>query len=44
MAGRAHAAKPHGEWIDAVRMSILAPEWAAHGGRPEADPVSSTVR
>ncbi|MFF6780046.1 GNAT family N-acetyltransferase [Streptomyces sp. NPDC012510] len=27
-----------GEWIDAVRMSILAPEWAAHRGRPEGDP------
>jgi RimJ/RimL family protein N-acetyltransferase len=24
-----------GKWIDAVRMSILAPEWAAHRGRPE---------
>ncbi|GAB2906169.1 GNAT family N-acetyltransferase [Streptomyces heilongjiangensis] len=24
-----------GEWIDAVRMSILAPEWATHRGRPE---------
>ncbi|MFF6995152.1 GNAT family N-acetyltransferase [Streptomyces sp. NPDC008313] len=23
-----------GEWIDAVRMSVLAPEWAAHRGRP----------
>jgi RimJ/RimL family protein N-acetyltransferase len=23
-----------GEWIDAVVMSILAPEWARHGGRP----------
>ncbi|MFM9552208.1 GNAT family N-acetyltransferase [Streptomyces caniscabiei] len=33
-----------GEWIDAVRMSILAPEWAAHRGRPEEDRVSSTVR
>ncbi|MEE1765969.1 GNAT family N-acetyltransferase [Streptomyces sp. SP18BB07] len=33
-----------GEWIDAVRMSILAPEWAAHRGRPEGDGVSSTVR
>ncbi|MDX2526874.1 GNAT family N-acetyltransferase [Streptomyces europaeiscabiei] len=24
-----------GEWIDAVRMSVLAPEWAAHRGRPD---------
>ncbi|OQQ16441.1 GNAT family N-acetyltransferase [Streptomyces sp. M41(2017)] len=23
-----------GEWIDAVRMSVLAHEWAAHRGRP----------
>jgi RimJ/RimL family protein N-acetyltransferase len=33
-----------GEWIDAVRMSVLAPEWAAHRGHPEADRVSSTAR
>jgi RimJ/RimL family protein N-acetyltransferase len=44
-----------GEWIDAVRMSVLAPEWAARrgwpgpavpaGGRGEAaGPVSSTGR
>lgn len=26
-----------GEWIDAVRMSILAPEWAAHLGYPDGD-------
>ncbi|GHE62210.1 hypothetical protein GCM10017771_85520 [Streptomyces capitiformicae] len=32
-----------GEWIDAVRMSILAPEWAAHRGRPEIGRVSSTA-
>ena len=25
-----------GEWIDEVRMSILAPEWADHRGRPDA--------
>ncbi|WP_328223115.1 GNAT family N-acetyltransferase [Streptomyces sp. NBC_00310] len=25
-----------GEWIDAVRMSVLAPEWAAHRGRPDS--------
>ena len=24
-----------GEWIDAVRMSVLAPEWATHRGRPD---------
>lgn len=24
-----------GEWIDTVRMSVLAPEWAAHQGRPD---------
>ncbi|MDW8809718.1 GNAT family protein [Streptomyces scabiei] len=24
-----------GTWIDAVRMSVLAPEWAAHRGRPD---------
>ncbi|QYX79940.1 GNAT family N-acetyltransferase [Streptomyces akebiae] len=24
-----------GRWIDAVRMSVLAPEWAAHRGWPE---------
>ncbi|MDT0569815.1 GNAT family protein [Streptomyces sp. DSM 3412] len=24
-----------GRWIDAVRMSLLAPEWAAHRGWPE---------
>ncbi|MBP5863619.1 GNAT family protein [Streptomyces scabiei] len=23
-----------GTWIDAVRMSVLAPEWAGHRGRP----------
>ncbi|MFF7387190.1 GNAT family N-acetyltransferase [Streptomyces scabiei] len=33
-----------GEWIDALRMSILAPEWAAHRGRLERERVSSTVR
>lgn len=32
-----------GEWIDAVRMPILAPEWAAHRGRPGVGSVSSTV-
>jgi RimJ/RimL family protein N-acetyltransferase len=32
-----------GEWIDAVQMSILAPEWAAHRGRPEVGRVSSTA-
>ncbi|WP_369259505.1 GNAT family N-acetyltransferase [Streptomyces sp. R35] len=31
-----------GEWIDAVRMSVLAHEWATHRGHPEA--VSSTAR
>ncbi|WP_217177774.1 GNAT family N-acetyltransferase [Streptomyces sp. AC495_CC817] len=33
-----------GEWIDALRMSILAPEWAARRGRLERERVSSTVR
>ena len=33
-----------GEWIDAVRMSILAHEWAAHHGRPGLDEVSATAR
>ncbi|MEW2162042.1 GNAT family protein [Streptomyces sp. NPDC007084] len=27
-----------GEWIDSVQMSVLAPEWAAHRGRPETAP------
>ncbi|MFJ8631564.1 GNAT family N-acetyltransferase [Streptomyces sp. NPDC093568] len=30
-----------GEWIDEVRMSILAPEWAAHRGHPDTT-LSST--
>ncbi|MFD9112515.1 GNAT family N-acetyltransferase [Streptomyces bottropensis] len=40
-----------GKWIDAVRMSVLAPEWAARRGlpvgrrdAPEGDGVSSTAR
>ncbi|MGW0823624.1 GNAT family N-acetyltransferase [Streptomyces sp. NPDC002845] len=33
-----------GEWIDAVRMSVLEHEWAAHRVRPGNAPVSSTVR
>ncbi|GHG94073.1 GNAT family N-acetyltransferase [Streptomyces lanatus] len=33
-----------GEWIDQVRMAILAPEWAAHRGRPDTAAVSSTAR
>ncbi|WP_338898204.1 GNAT family protein [Streptomyces sp. TG1A-60] len=33
-----------GQWIDAVRMSVLAPEWAAHRGWPDGDRVSSTAR
>lgn len=32
-----------GEWIDAVRMAVLAPEWAVHRGRPEAGELSSTA-
>ncbi|MPY61426.1 GNAT family N-acetyltransferase [Streptomyces spongiae] len=32
-----------GEWIDAVRMAVLAPEWAVHRGRPEAGALSSTA-
>ncbi|MBA2806292.1 GNAT family N-acetyltransferase [Streptomyces sp. KM273126] len=31
-----------GGWIDAVRMAVLAPEWAVHRGRPEAGALSST--
>ncbi|MFD9041967.1 GNAT family N-acetyltransferase [Streptomyces bottropensis] len=40
-----------GKWIDAVRMSVLAPEWAARRGlpvgrrdAPDGDGVSSTAR
>lgn len=33
-----------GEWIDAVRMSVLAHEWAAHHGYPDLDEVSATAR
>uniref|UniRef100_A0AAU3HVX8 GNAT family N-acetyltransferase n=1 Tax=Streptomyces sp. NBC_01393 TaxID=2903851 RepID=A0AAU3HVX8_9ACTN len=34
-----------GEWIDAVRMSVLAHEWAAHRGHPTGPTaVSSTAR
>lgn len=33
-----------GGWIDAVRMAVLAPEWAAHRGHPGGGPVSSTAR
>ncbi|MET9846640.1 GNAT family protein [Streptomyces ossamyceticus] len=33
-----------GEWIDAVRMSILAPEWAAHRGRPGAGGADLTAQ
>jgi RimJ/RimL family protein N-acetyltransferase len=32
-----------GEWTDAVRMAVLAPEWAVHRGHPEAGTLSSTV-
>ncbi|MFE6172330.1 GNAT family N-acetyltransferase [Streptomyces sp. NPDC056464] len=32
-----------GEWIDEVRMAILAPEWAAHRGHPDTA-LSSTAR
>ncbi|MFG2308540.1 GNAT family N-acetyltransferase [Streptomyces sp. NPDC048566] len=30
-----------GEWIDAVRMSVLAPEWHAHRGRPAVTPAAT---
>ena len=33
-----------GEWIDSVRMSVLAHEWAAHRGYPGLDEVSATAR
>ncbi|MGW0184165.1 GNAT family N-acetyltransferase [Streptomyces sp. NPDC003362] len=33
-----------GTWVDAVRMAVLAPEWAVHRGRPETAGLSSTVR
>ncbi|MDX2547179.1 GNAT family protein [Streptomyces sp. WI04-05B] len=33
-----------GEWIDAVRMSVLAPEWAAHQGYPDLAGISATAR
>lgn len=29
-----------GEWIDSVRMSVLAHEWAAHRGRPAVPPAT----
>lgn len=32
-----------GEWIDAVRMAALAPEWAVHRGRPEGGKLNSTA-
>ncbi|ELP67124.1 GNAT family N-acetyltransferase [Streptomyces turgidiscabies] len=33
-----------GEWIDAVRMSVLAHEWAAHHGYPDLAEISATAR
>ncbi|MFH0519544.1 GNAT family N-acetyltransferase [Streptomyces sp. M41] len=32
-----------GEWIDEIRMAILAPEWATHHGRPDIASVPATT-